>query len=265
MRARTLCAVWGLLVAVNYAQAARAADAAGSSADTGPKYGTTITGQAGILAARGNTDTTAVNAKAEYIHNTRANTDDFEFEWLYSKSGDILDAERWATTLQHNWNIAAGFYLYVDVHYEDDLFSGFAYQASASPGVGYTILDNSKTKLSVQIGPAYQRLQPEILTKNPAGEVVQRTKLPEEDGIAADAKLKFEYNFNQSTRLTETLSTIASSLNTELDNSLALQVKMSNRLSLSLGYTVRYNSNPPVGTVTTDTQTTLNLVYTQKP
>jgi len=264
MHPRTLGALLGMLLACNSAKRAHADDS-GSSSDNGPKFGTTITGQAGALAARGNTDTTAINAKAEYLHNTHANTDDFELEWLYSKSGDIVTAERWATNLQHNWNIASGFYIYASLHYEDDLFSGFAYQGDVSTGVGYTILDNAKTKLSVQIGPAYQRLRPEQLKKNASDEVIERIQGPDEDSIAAEAKAKFEYDFNDITKLTDTLSTVASSLNTYVENSLALQVKMSNTLSLSLGYAVRYNSSPPADTLRTDTQTTLNVVYTKKP
>ena len=42
---------------------------------------------------------------------------------------------------------------------------------------------------------------------------------------------------------------------------LALQVKMSDRFSLSAVIGVRYNSDPPGGLKTTDTLTTLNLVY----
>jgi len=43
-----------------------------------------------------------------------------------------------------------------------------------------------------------------------------------------------------------------------------LRVSISNRLALSVGYGLRYNSNPPPGAKTTDQLTTLNLVYDVK-
>ena len=36
--------------------------------------------------------------------------------------------------------------------YEDDRFSGFQYQASATGGLGYKFFDSSATKLSVSVG-----------------------------------------------------------------------------------------------------------------
>jgi putative salt-induced outer membrane protein YdiY len=39
---------------------------------------------------------------------------------------------------------------------------------------------------------------------------------------------------------------------------------MSQTLALAVGYGVRYNSDPPSGSKTTDTQLTINLVYNIK-
>ena len=49
--------------------------------------------------------------------------------------------------------------------------------------------------------------------------------------------------------------------NTFLQNDIALQVKMTNVLALAVGYSVRHNTDPPVGFEKTDTLTTINLVY----
>ena len=53
----------------------------------------------------------------------------------------------------------------------------------------------------------------------------------------------------------------AGSTNTFAGNDLALEVKMSERFGLSLGYGVRYNSDPPPGLESTDTLMTVNLSY----
>jgi putative salt-induced outer membrane protein len=41
-------------------------------------------------------------------------------------------------------------------------------------------------------------------------------------------------------------------------------VKINTVLALALGYTVRHNTDPPVGFEKTDTLTTINLVYEMK-
>jgi putative salt-induced outer membrane protein len=42
---------------------------------------------------------------------------------------------------------------------------------------------------------------------------------------------------------------------------LALQVKMTDVLALAVGFSVRHNTDPPVGFEETDTLMTVNLVY----
>ena len=49
--------------------------------------------------------------------------------------------------------------------------------------------------------------------------------------------------------------------NTFTQNDLSLQVKILGALALAVGYSVRYNTDPPPDFTTTDTLTTLNLVY----
>ena len=49
--------------------------------------------------------------------------------------------------------------------------------------------------------------------------------------------------------------------NTAIANDFAVAVNMTQALALSVGYGVRYNSNPPAGTKSTDQLTTVNIVY----
>ncbi len=53
----------------------------------------------------------------------------------------------------------------------------------------------------------------------------------------------------------------AGSADTLVTNSLALAVKISTKLALSLGYTIDDNSKPPVGLKKLDRLETVNLVY----
>jgi putative salt-induced outer membrane protein len=63
------------------------------------------------------------------------------------------------------------------------------------------------------------------------------------------------------TKLTDKLLVQAGGQNTAVANDFAVAVNMTNTLALSAGYGLRYNSNPPAGSKTTDQLTTLNVVY----
>lgn len=228
------------------------------------KLGVTAQGQLGVVLARGNTDTTTANAKFELRRRTTAVQDDFEIEGLYGKTGGIVTAERWATNLQRNWNLTTHTFWFINGHYEDDLFSGFAYQGTVATGAGYNFIDTDSTKLSAQIGAGYRRLRPETLIENSLGEVTDRIEGPFQGEMVGTGKIDFEHSFNAQTKVTDTVMSVYGSANTFLENDLALSVKLNGSLSLALGYTIRNNSNPPAGLKHTDTLTTVNLVYTKK-
>lgn len=239
-----------------------AASGAGSATkDSKKKLGVKMQGQLGLVLARGNTDTTTGNAKFELTRSTRAVDDDFEIEGLYGKTGDIATAERWATNAQRSWNLGSQTFWFTSLHYEHDLFSGFAYQGSATTGAGYRFINTDATTFQVQIGAGYRELKPEQLIENSLGEVTARIESGSEGEAVGNGKIDFEHSFNGQTKITETLMTVAGSENIYLENDLALNVKLNGSLSLSLAYTVRNNSNPPPGLLHTDTLTTVNLVF----
>lgn len=229
-----------------------------------PKLGVTAQGQLGVVLARGNTNTSTANAKLEVVRTTRAAKDDFEIEGLYGKTGDIVTAERWAAAYQRDWNLSERTFWFAGLQYERDLFSGFAYQASGATGVGYRIIDTDSTKFQAQVGAGYRRLRPEELTIADTGEVIARTEGDSQGELVGNGKLNFEHSFNPQAKVTDTVMTVFGSSNTFLENDLALLVKLNGALSVSIGYTLRNNSNPPPGLLHTDTLTTVNLVYQKK-
>ena len=74
----------------------------------------------------------------------------------------------------------------------------------------------------------------------------------------------FEHAFTESTKLTNKFLAEAGSDNTAVQDDIALQVSMSDKLALAVGLGVRYNSDPPPLAEDTDTQLTVNLVYNIK-
>ncbi len=144
--------------------------------------------------------------------------------------------------------------------YHHDLFSGFDYQASASAGVGYKFIATSTTQLDAQVGVGYQVLRPEDITKV-NGAVSQRTLLPSQNGVAETAALNYSQALSSTVTLTDKLAITSSSADRLVTNALAVAVKVSTKLALSVGYALQDNSSPPSGLKKVDTLETVNLVY----
>ncbi|HUK01199.1 MAG TPA: DUF481 domain-containing protein [Steroidobacteraceae bacterium] len=233
-------------------------------ADDVPLPNTAVKATVGVAATSGNTSTLTANAKFGATHTTQHHKDDVALEGLYGKQNGFVSAERWAARYQHDWKLDEKLFLFGSLGYERDLFSGFSYQSTAAVGAGYTLLNTDADKLSVQAGVGYRRLEPMVLVKDPAGNVIQRILQPVNGEAVGTGGVSYEHTFNASTKLNEKFGIIYGSDNTEMKNDIALQVKMSKVLALSLDYLVTYNSNPPAGLVRTDTITTFNLVYEKK-
>ena len=215
----------------------------------------------GFLNSSGNAESTSANAKLDLKRDAAKWVNTFYFGALYGNNGEFTNAERFEARYQLDYKINDKLSWFSALRGEKDYFSGFVYQATATTGVAYKFIDTADTKLAFSVGAGYRRLQNEILIKTDAGEVIDRLEGDEESDMIGTAGSTFEHNFNESTKITNKFLAEAGSDNTSLQDDLALQVSMSKTLALAVGYGIRYNSDPPPLSESTDTLITVNLVY----
>jgi putative salt-induced outer membrane protein len=215
--------------------------------------------------SRGNSVTDAANAKfaLNYLHDAWQHT--LLMEYLYGKSSDVVSAERWDGRFQSNYTITPRLYSFGALAYQNDKFSGFQYQASATAGIGYKFIDTDTLKLALQAGVGYRQSRAETLEHldpTNSNKVTGRTLDPDTGrDVVGSFGWDFLYQFNSSTKLTDKLVAESGSSNTSVKNDLALEVKMSKKLSLAAGYSVLENTTPAPGVKHVDQITTLNVVY----
>jgi putative salt-induced outer membrane protein len=226
-----------------------------------PPPGWSGKGQAGYLMSRGNSDADSANAILDLFLVRDGWKHELTLDGLYGKSAGIVSAERWDARLQSDYAITPKLFTFGALNYQNDKFSGFQYQASASAGMGYKFIDTDTTKLAAQVGVGYRSLRPEELIKDDAGAVVERIPQQTQTEAIGTAGVDFERDFNSSTKLTDKLAVESGSSNTSIKNNLALEVKMSKKLSLAAGYGIVDNTKPPAGLKRVDSLVTLNLVY----
>lgn len=135
------------------------------------------------------------------------------------------------------------------LRHEDDDFSSFEYQTTASLGYGYRWLDNERSTLAAELGPGYRR------AKRADGGAV-------DSDLILRGVLDFSHALTANTALTNELLVESGDSNRFAQNDFGIAVAMNSRLALKTGLQLRHNSEVAPGRRKTDTLTTVNLVYT---
>jgi putative salt-induced outer membrane protein len=219
-------------------------------------------GQFGFLESKGNSDAQSINGSIDLSRYDDGFKNAVYVGGLYGKSAGIVSAERLEARGQTDYAITSHAFAFGGLRYEHDLFDGFQYQASLTTGFGYKFIDSVDDRLAAQIGAGYRRLRPETIVKDPAtGAVVSRVPEEASGEAIATAGIDYLHKFTPTTTLTNKFLVEHGSTNTLTHDEIALAVKMSTRLALSVGYAVTDNSSPPAPLKKVDTVTTVNLVF----
>jgi len=216
-------------------------------------------GEAGLVIATGNTETKTANAKLLFANEVDKWKHQFGGTALYATSDpDGTTANRWELFEESDYNFSPRTFWFGAARYEDDEFSGFEYQAILSTGIGRKFIDTDITKFVGTAGVGYKRFETRDAFDD-AGVLIEPGTTDSE--VVFRGTLDYDHKLTATSSLIDKFVVEAGSDNTFVQNDIALQVKMTNVLALAVGYSVRHNTDPPVGFEKTDTLTTINLVY----
>ena len=167
---------------------------------------------------------------------------------LRTVTEDVTSADRWELRGESQYSLTERGYLFGALRYEDDAFTDYEYQATASGGYGYRFIMTETTKLEGQIGAGYRQAELRL-----TGE--------QEDGAIARGAINFEHKLTGTTLIYDRFLVEAGSDNTFYQNALGIEVKINDTFALGLDYAVRHNTDVLPGTDKTDQVLTANLVY----
>lgn len=217
-------------------------------------------GEAGLVISSGNTDTKTGNVKLQLANEIDKWKHQFGADALYASSEpDGTTAQRWEVSEQSDYNYSPRDFWFGAARYEDDRFSGFEYQATASAGYGRKFIDTDVTKFTGTAGVGYKFFETRDVLDEVTGALLEPGDSDSE--VVFRGTLDYDHKFTATTSLLDKFIVEAGADNTFVQNDIALQVKMTDLLALAVGYSVRHNTDPPVGFEKTDTLTTINLVY----
>jgi putative salt-induced outer membrane protein len=203
----------------------------------------------GLVITSGNSDTSSVNGKFAIHGEDEAWIHDYGIAALRAEVDDNTTANRYDFGGKSGKKLSERSYIFGALRYENDDFAPFEYQTTVSFGYGYFAIKNDLTTLLFEVGPGYRRVKP-LGSDDTEGDVVAR-------GL-----MDYKHKFNEHTEFFDTLLIEAGSDNTFAQNDIGVAVKMSDALALKAGLQVRYNSETAPGIDSTDTLTTVNVVWT---
>ena len=205
--------------------------------------------QASVLLTGGNTSVTTIGAGAKTKYKPG--------DWAYSGAGNFLTsknsgnktAEEVTASLRADRSLTETASLFANLAYLQNFFAGFSSRYSADLGYSFGIFQNDAHKLNGEISFGYQ--------------IERRTSGVDNDFLNFASALIYEYvlsktsKFSSALRFKENLET-TSDWRLNWDNSLS--VRMTEMLSLQVGFVVGHLNVPVAGKLKTDTATTLAVV-----
>jgi len=214
-------------------------------------------GEFGAFRATGNSSnsgaTTSLSLTRTGVDWTHKLTGRAEFQ----RNNGVTSRERYFLAYEPNYKISDRLFLYGLAQYERDRFQGFSGRYAVSGGLGYQIIDKPNLQLSAKAGPAYR------VTEFITGETEKR--------IAGLIGVDFDWDITDRLKLTHDTNAVAEtggtavviidSSNTSLDLVTGLNAKISDSLTTRFSYAIEYDSNPPPGSVGTDTLSRVTLIY----
>ncbi len=224
---------------------------------TGVAQADPISGEAelGWVATNGNSETDNLTFKGKLKKSYQEVTHHLTLEALNSSSttdGAVSrTAERYLFNYKVDYAVSEKGYAFASVNYEKDRFSGYGNQTSELLGYGHHFhkTETLRTSAEIALGARQSKLEVAVNGSDSEKETV------------AKALANIEWNMSETTLFSEELSVEVGDENTISKSVTSLKVNMNSSLAMKLTYTIKHNSEVPLGSRQTDSESIVTLVY----
>ena len=201
----------------------------------------------GYLATTGNTDTTSINSAFEVAYETGKWVHGLTGRGINASQSDETTAEAYELGWSSKYNLSETSYVFGRLDWRKDRFSGFEKQFSQTVGYGRRLIDTEAHTLNVELGVGAKQLD--------------AADGASDDDFIVRGGLDYTWAFSETAEFTQDLVVESGSTNTFTESISAVRARLIGELALVASYTIRNNSDVPVGTDKTDTFSALSLEY----
>lgn len=201
----------------------------------------------GYLSTSGNTDTTSFNTKfgVGYVRN----------KWKHSISAaangvdesDQTTAESYKAGWKSEYNFTAHDFLFGTVDWRKDRFSGVDQQISEAIGYGRRLIDTPSHLLSAGLGAGHRK-----------ADLADGTS---ESGVIGRANIDYNWIFSETAGFEQNIVVESGSDNTYIESVSAIRARLLGDFALVVAYTIKQNSDVPLGSEKTDRLSSISVEY----
>ncbi len=201
----------------------------------------------GYLATSGNTDNSNLNTAFEIGYTVGNWAHLFDASAIFATEDSDTTAEAYAAGWKSERNLSEVNFLYGRLNWRKDRFSGYDQQFAQTVGYGRRLIEKERHTLSGEVGLGARQ-----------SELADGT---DENEAILTGGLYYEWKLSDTATFTQDLLVESGAENTYLESKTALSASLVGNLALVVSYTIKSNSDVPLGTEKTDTFTALALEY----
>jgi putative salt-induced outer membrane protein len=206
------------------------------------------TAKLGYLATSGNTDNSNLNAGFTVSYSVDDWKHSFAAAAISSADGNTTTAEAYEAGWKSERNLSEKSFLFGQLDWRKDRFSGYATQFSQTVGYGRRLIDSEVHKLNGEIG--FGARQSELIDGTDESEAIIR------------AGLDYTWQLSETAAFTQVLTIESGQENTYTESVTALSAQLVGNLALVGSYTIKNNTDVLPLIDKTDTYTAISLEYT---
>ncbi|WP_375688233.1 YdiY family protein [Pseudooceanicola sp. LIPI14-2-Ac024] len=195
----------------------------------------------------GNTETADLGIGARFVYFDGINGHKIVMSYELSTADTGTTSNSLLATYEYTRDFGTQTYFFGKINAVYDEFDSYEQDYFVGAGLGYRILNDTQTQWWVQAGPGWR------ITESNAG--------VREEEFAYTVGSYFLYRINDDVYFTNDTRLIGSERDHYVTNDLALNVSMSNQLSLRTGLLTEWHSDPEPGFEEFDNKLAVSLVY----
>jgi len=201
----------------------------------------------GYLSTSGNTETTSYNTKFGIGYAADKWTHEFNASANGADETDTTTAEAYQAGWKSEYSFREHDFLFGTVDWRKDRFSGVDQQLSEAIGYGRRLLDTPSHVLSVGLGVGHRQ-----------ADLADGTS---ESGVIGRGSIDYNWIFSETAGFDQNIIVESGSDNTYVESVSAVRAKLLGNFALVLAYTIKQNSDVPVGSEKTDRLTAISIEY----
>ncbi len=229
-----------------------------------------VTSELGAIVTSGNTETTTLKGGLKVLHHLENWNNEYKIDGIY-KEDEVEDEngdkdkqrtnEKYSASAQGNYKLnEKNSHLFIYGSHVSDYFGAYRTESVISAGYGLRLIDQPDMWLNAEFGPGYKFFEysDDSTQVDDDGNLLAGESDSE---VIALGKLDYNWQISDSARFTQLVSVEYGDSNTKTRSETALLAKINGSLQMKVAFNVTNNSEVADDEESTDTETSLTLVY----